>query len=79
MIMKKKFIIGMLLVLSLFMVACSNKKEEAQGEGKVLKVAVSEDTTTLEPNALSDDYEVLKLNLERELSSLMEAHLLLMM
>ena len=55
--MKKKFIIGMLLVLSLFMVACSNKKEEAQGEGKVLKVAVSEDTTTLEPNALSDDYE----------------------
>ena len=57
MIMKKKFIIGMLLVLSLFMVACSNKKEEAQGEGKVLKVAVSEDTTTLEPNALSDDYE----------------------
>ena len=49
MIMKKKFTIGMLLVLSLFMVACSNKKEEAQEEGKVLKVAVSEDTTTLEP------------------------------
>lgn len=55
--MKKKIIIGMLLVLSLFTVACSNKKEEAQEEGKVLKAAVSEDTTTLEPTALSDDYE----------------------
>ena len=54
--MKKKLIIAMLLVLSVFMVACSNKKEEAKGEGKILKVAVSEDTTTLEPNALSDDY-----------------------
>ena len=54
--MKKKIIIGMLLVLALFMTACSNK-EEKSAEGKVLKVAVSEDTTTLEPTALSDDYE----------------------
>lgn len=54
--MKKRLIIGMLLVLSLFMTACSSK-DKANEEGKVLKVAVSEDTTTLEPTALSDDYE----------------------
>ena len=45
--MKKRLIIGMLLVLSLFMTACSSK-DKSNEEGKVLKVAVSEDTTTLE-------------------------------
>ena len=53
--MKKKLIIAMLLALSLFMVACS-KKEDAKAEGKVLRVAVSEDAQTLEPNELNDDY-----------------------
>lgn len=53
--MKKKLIIAMLLILSLFMVACS-KKEDSKAEGKVLRVAVSEDAQTLEPNELNDDY-----------------------
>lgn len=53
--MKKKLIIAMLLALSLFMVACSNKGD-TKAEGKVLKVAVSEDAQTLEPNDLNDDY-----------------------
>ncbi len=55
MIMRKRIIIGMLLVLSLFLTACSSKDKKKE-EGKILKVAVSEDTTTLEPNALNDDY-----------------------
>lgn len=55
--MKKKIIIGMLLVLSLFMTACSSK-DKGDGEGKILKVAVSEDTTSLETSSIDDDYAV---------------------
>ena len=40
MIMKKRVIIGMLLVLSLFMTACSSKDKSGE-ERKVLKVAAS--------------------------------------
>ncbi|OFO61567.1 ABC transporter substrate-binding protein [Peptoniphilus sp. HMSC075B08] len=53
--MKKKIIIGMLLVLSLFMTACSSK-DKGDEEGKILKVAVSEDTTSLETSSIDDDY-----------------------
>lgn len=45
----------MLLVLSLFMTACSSK-DKGDGEGKILKVAVSEDTTSLETSSIDDDY-----------------------
>lgn len=53
--MKKKIITGMLLAISLFITACSSN-ENSEAEEKILKVAVSEDTTTLETDTVNDDY-----------------------
>ncbi|MFO3715889.1 hypothetical protein [Anaerococcus cruorum] len=49
--MKKKIITGMLLAISLFITACSSN-ENSEAEEKILKVAVSEDTTTLETDTV---------------------------
>ncbi|MET3617198.1 peptide/nickel transport system substrate-binding protein [Peptoniphilus olsenii] len=52
--MKKKALLFLVLVLA-FLTACSNDGTKS-GEDPVLKVAVSEDTTTLDTATINDDY-----------------------
>lgn len=54
--MKKKILIFTVLFSLIMLSACSNKNSEKTSADKVLKVAVSEDATTMDPIEVNDDY-----------------------
>lgn len=53
--MKKKTILILMMVLALTLTACGGKKEAVEGE-KTLRVALSDDATSLDPDDFNDDY-----------------------
>lgn len=52
----KKFGVALLAMALLFLTACSSGDKKEAGEDPVLKVAVSEDTSTLDTAEVNDDY-----------------------
>ncbi|MBU5668738.1 ABC transporter substrate-binding protein [Peptoniphilus sp. MSJ-1] len=54
--MKKKTMLILSLVLALMLVGCSGGGEKSAEAGGVLKVAISEDATTLDTAQINDDY-----------------------